>query len=187
MSRRVRTSAGVAVGVLVGVVMRGGCGRPSRSSSKSPSTPAVCPASPAGSPTTNGPDSPSGSPNAPKLTAMEIAQRLPPIGPSPTAQNFNLLSVSAVHRKQEVTCGFRTCRDRATPIGAVAGGRVCDRGRRRAGRKSGGLRGGRPTFGDTNLRSGVSACGHARSSAPEHETPSPRRRRRWWWWSGAAR
>ena len=44
---------------------------------ESSSTPAVCPALPAASPTSNAPDSPSGSPNAPRLTGLEIAQKLP--------------------------------------------------------------------------------------------------------------
>jgi hypothetical protein len=72
MSRRMWASAVLAVGVLVAVVVLGGCGTSSESSSS-----AVCPDPLAGSPSTNGPDSPAGSPNAPKLTALEIAERLP--------------------------------------------------------------------------------------------------------------
>jgi hypothetical protein len=81
MSRRMRASAVPSVTVLIAVVVLGGCGRSSEPSSESrpSSTPAVCAAPPAASPTTNSPDSPSGSPNAPKLTALEIAQRLPPM------------------------------------------------------------------------------------------------------------
>ena len=84
MSGRMMTSAVLAVGVLVAVGACGACG----TSSESSSTPAVCPAPPAASPISNGPDSPSGSPNAPKLTAMEIAQRLPPMPPSLNAYGF---------------------------------------------------------------------------------------------------
>lgn len=74
MSRWLRASAVLAVGMFAAAVVLGACGTLSEFSS-SPE----CPAPPAPSPTFNGPDSPSGSPNAPKLTALEIAQRLPPM------------------------------------------------------------------------------------------------------------
>jgi hypothetical protein len=70
MSRRMRASAVLAL--LAAVVALGACGTSSESSSA-----AVCPAPPAASPTSSGSDSVSGSPDAPKLTALEIAQRLP--------------------------------------------------------------------------------------------------------------